>query len=62
MDSNLAGLTPTYRNDNGILYLNLWDFLTHNQILCNKVQKALTKHLCGQYISIGENRKSTVAL
>lgn len=25
----VAGLTPTYRNDNGILYLNLWDFLTH---------------------------------
>ncbi len=25
----VAGLTPTHRNDNGILYLNLWDFLTH---------------------------------
>lgn len=25
----VAGLTPTYRNDNGILYLNLWDFVTH---------------------------------
>lgn len=25
----VAGLTPTHRNENGVLYINLWDFLTH---------------------------------
>ena len=25
----VAGLTPSHRNEVGVLFLNLWDFLTH---------------------------------